>query len=234
MRFDSPLIGGELQRRYQRFLGEVILDSGEKIISYIPNTGSLKGCLSSKARVGLTLDSGSNRKYPYTLQLIQDRNTWVGINTQWANALVSEAIKKQRIPELTGYEHLLAEQRYGAENSRIDWLLTQPERPNCYVEVKNVTASLVERQGNFPDAVTLRGQKHLRELMGLMPQGYRAVLFFCIQRGDVTSWAPAAEIDPQYHQLLSQALKAGVEVLAYRSEVNEWGVEITDRIPIMI
>ena len=234
MRFDNPLLRGALQRRYQRFLGDVILESGEQIVAYIPNTGSLKGCLSAKAPVVLTVENGSNRKYPHTIQLIQDRNAWVGINTQLANALVSEAIKQYRIPELAGYDQLLAEQRYGSENSRIDWLLTQSERPDCYVEVKNVTASLVERQGNFPDAVTLRGQKHLRELMRLISSGARAVLFFCVQRGDIDSWAPAADIDPQYVQLLRQAHKMGVEVLAYRSEVNEWGVAIKDRIPVML
>lgn len=234
MRFDSPLIAGELQRRYQRFLGEVILDSGEKIIAYIPNTGSLKGCLSPKARVGLTVNDDPGRKYPHTIQLIQDHSTWVGINTQWANALVSEAIKKQIIPDLTGYDDMLAEQPYGSENSRIDWVLRHSQRSDCYIEVKNVTASLEKRQSNFPDAVTLRGQKHLRELMRLIPDGDRAVLFFCIQRDDVDCWAPADNIDPRYCELLRQAVAMGVEVLAYRSEVNEWGVTIKDRIPVII
>jgi sugar fermentation stimulation protein A len=160
-------------------------------------------------------------------------STLLGVNTLLSNVLVAEAIENGVITELQGYDALQREVRYGTENSRIDILLQHHERTPCYVEVKNVT--LV--QGStafFPDAVTKRGSKHLRELAYMAQQGCRALIFFCVQRGDVNEVRPAQHIDAQYAQTLRQVLQQGVEALAYSAEVNPQGITLTERVPVVV
>ncbi len=212
-----PLIPGTLIRRYQRFLADVQLANGECITAHCPNSGSMKGCANPGNRVLLSRSANPHRKFPYTWELVEVNGVWVGINTSLPNKLTAEAIATGKIPELARYDSIRPEVRYG-ENSRIDLLLTGPAGA-CYVEVKNVT--LVE--GNhalFPDAVTLRGQKHLKELMREVREGNRGVIFFVVQRADARVFSTADRIDPEYGRLLRLAVASGVEALAWQAQVS--------------
>jgi sugar fermentation stimulation protein A len=168
----------------------------------------------------------------YTWELIWAEGGWVGINTALPNRIVLEAIENRSVSELSGYATVLPEVRYGSEGSRID-LLLENETGRCYVEVKNVT--LVEGgRALFPDAVTLRGQKHLRELMSVVRRGSRGVVFFVVQRGDGDAVAPADAIDREYGRLLREAVATGVEALAYRAHVTPAEICLVERIPVIV
>lgn len=226
MRFEPTLIPGVLLRRYQRFLADVRLADGTMVTAHTPNTGSMKGCCRPGSCVWLRDSGSATRKYPFSWELVEaEPRVLVGINTGLANALVREAIEDGTVAELQGYASIRQEVRYGEENSRIDLLLEEAKGGLCYVEVKNVT--LVENGlALFPDAVSSRGAKHLRELAGMVRQGHRAVIFFCVQRGDAVRVSPADGIDPVYGRTLREALAQGVEALAYRAEVSAAGIRL--------
>jgi len=235
MNFSTPLLAGTLLRRYKRFLADVRLDDGTEITAHTANTGSMRGCCEPGSRVWLSDSGNPERKYRLSWELVQpDGGPIIGINTSLSNRLVREAVESGVIRELQGYGRIRAEVRYGRENSRIDLLLEDhAERPDCYLEVKNVTL----KEGGaalFPDAVSTRGTKHLRELMHVVGDGGRAALCFCVQRGDVESMRPADAIDPEYGHILREAAAAGVEVLAYRAEVNPQGIELLTPLPVRL
>jgi sugar fermentation stimulation protein A len=232
VRFPHPLIPGTLLRRYQRFLADVRLDDGRHVTAHTPNTGSMQGCCRPGSRVWLRDTGNIARKYPLSWELVEaEPEVLVGINTGLANALAREAVESGVVQELQGYASIRQEVRYGEESSRIDLLLENaPGR--CYVEVKNVT--LVEDGAAlFPDAVTQRGAKHLRELAAMVRQGHRAVIFFCVQRADATELRPADRIDPVYGRTLREAMAVGVEALAYRAEVNLDGIALRSPLPVV-
>ena len=232
MLLPRPLYPGTLVRRYQRFLADVELDGGSIVTAHCPNSGSMKGCNLPGSPVLLSHSDKVDRKLRYTWELVMAEGNWVGINTGLPNRLVREGIENGVIIELRGYPSIRPEVRYGEEKSRID-LLLEAHSELCYVEVKNVT--LVE--GNlalFPDAVTTRGQKHLRELMEVVRLGHRGVIFFVVQRSDGESVAPADSIDAEYGRLLRLAAANGVEVLAYRASVSPDEVLLTHRLPVIL
>lgn len=231
MKLPQPLYPGRLIRRYKRFLADVLLDSGETVTAHCPNSGSMKGCNLPGSPVYLSVSSNPKRKYPHTWELVESDGVWAGINTALPNRIVHEAIAAGEVPELAGYDAIRPEVPYGT-GSRIDLLLTG-QRPPCYVEVKNVT--LMEGgRALFPDAVTTRGQKHLRELMEVVRSGGRGVIFFLVQRGDTASVAPADGIDPEYGRLLRLAVANGVESLAYQAEVSPAEICLCRRLPVII
>ena len=226
-----PLTAGILVRRYKRFLADVELEDGSTITVHCPNSGSMMGCAIPGSRVFLSRSSNPGRKYPFTWELVATDGFWAGINTGLPNHLTRAAIEDGTVSELQGYETIRPEVPYG-EHSRIDLLLENPGR-RCYVEVKNVT--LVEQgRALFPDAVTTRGQKHLNELMRVVAEGDRGVIFFTVQRGDGDSVSPADDIDPEYGRLLRLALANGVEALAYRAEVTPEEIRLTKRLPVIL
>ena len=229
MRFAAPLIPGTLIQRYKRFLADVRLDDGTLVTAHCTNTGSMLGCNAPGSHVYLSDQSGRGRKLDYTWELIRVGRTLVGINTLAANRLAREGIETGVIQELQGYERLRAEvpTRPG---SRLDFLLEGPGE-RCYVEVKNVTL-VVDRVATFPDAVSERGTKHLKELMRLRRRGHRAVLLFVIQRGSCPSFRPADEIDPEYGRWLRRAVKAGVEVYPYGARVTTRAIILKDAVPL--
>jgi sugar fermentation stimulation protein A len=232
MLLPSPLFAGRLIRRYQRFLADVTLDDGTVVTVHCPNSGSMKECALPGSRVLLSRSDRPGRKYPHTWELVEVEGDWAGINTGLPNAIVREGIETERVEELRGYGAVRGEVRYGRERSRID-LLLEGVAGRCYVEVKNVT--LVEGgRALFPDAVTLRGQKHLRELMDVVRQGDRGVIFYLVQRHDADAVAPADRIDPEYGRLLRQAVAAGVEAIAYRATVNPSEIRIDRRLPVVL
>lgn len=200
------------------------MESGELLTIHCPNTGSMKNCQPDNARIWFSTSANPKRKYPHTWELVElEDSSLVGINTGLANSLVVEAIENEVVPQLQGYGKIRTEVAYGEQNSRIDILLQDFEnsaRADCYIEVKNVSLGLGDGLGLFPDAVTSRGQKHLQELMHMRSQGYRSVLFFCVQHTGIERVSPADEIDPRYGELLRQAMVQGVEVMAYSTEFN--------------
>jgi sugar fermentation stimulation protein A len=225
------LVEGRLIRRYKRFLADVELMDGSVVIAHCPNSGSMKGCAIPGSRVYLSRSENKGRKLPLTWELVEADGFWAGINTSRPNRLTREAIENGTVTELQGYGSLRPEVPYG-EHSRID-LLLEGEPGRCFVEVKNVT--LVEDdRALFPDAVTTRGQKHLRELMRVVREGDRGVIFFTVQRGDGTAVSPADTIDPEYGRLLRLALDSGVEALAYRALVTPQEIRLTERLPVIV
>jgi sugar fermentation stimulation protein A len=235
MYYQPPLISATLLRRYKRFLADVLLESGEEITVHTPNTGSMLGCSEPASRIWLYDANNPKRKYRYSWVMTERSDgVLVGVDTGLPNRMVPEAIARGIITELQGYATIKPEVVYGNESSRIDLLLSAPERADCYVEIKNVTASDEAGSAIFPDAVTRRGTKHLRELAAMIKAGHRAVIFFCIQRSDISTFRPADEIDPEYGRTLRDAVAAGVEVLAYRTEISPQRVELQHPVAIRL
>jgi sugar fermentation stimulation protein A len=231
MKLPTPLHSGRLIRRYQRFLADVELPDGTRITVHCPNSGSMLGCSTPGSEVLLSSSASPARKHPFTWELAYCDGNWVGINTSRPNRLVHEGIEQGIITELQGYSVIQPEVRYGV-SSRIDLLLSRAEE-RCYVEVKSVT--LVENGlARFPDSVTERGQKHLRELIAMVEQGHRAVNLFVVQRGDGERFAPADVIDPVYGRLLRLAAAAGVELLAYQAVATPSEIKLNRRLPICL
>lgn len=231
--FKSQLQSGVLIQRYKRFLADVQLDSGEVITAHCANTGSMRHCAEPGWQVWLSYSDNPKRKLAYSWELVTtDKGHWIGINTHRANLLVEEAILADRIPELSGYATLKRECKFGTENSRVDFVLCDTQGLDCYVEVKSVTL-LEGEQGYFPDAVSLRGQKHLRELTAVRKQGKRAVLLFCVQHSGIDSVTVANHIDHLYGAELINALANGVEVMAYSTIISSEKILINQRIPFI-
>lgn len=231
MQFSTPLIKGNLVKRYKRFLADVILETGETITVHCPNSGSMRGCSEPDSPVCLSTSDNPKRKYPNTFEMIHNGQCWIGINTSLTNSLVVEAIENKEIKELTSYSSITREVKTSAKN-RLDILLTDGEN-QTYIEVKN--CSLVENNiAMFPDAVTARGTKHLLELADLVNQGHRGIIFFLVQRTDADSFTPASHIDPVYAQTLAEVIEKGVEVLVYQAEVSPEGISVKRALPFSL
>lgn len=227
MKFSPSLQRATLIQRYKRFLADVTLPDGSERTIHCANTGAMTGCATPGNPVWYSTSDNPKRKYPNSWELTQTAQQHrICINTARANALAVEAIENGTIKELQGYERLQTEQKYGSENSRIDILLSAQSKPNCYIEVKSVTLldetqNQQKGQGYFPDAVTTRGQKHLRELTEMAQSGSRAVLLFTVLHSGIEKVSPAHHIDADYSQLLKTAIENGVEVLCYKATLNE-------------
>jgi len=229
MDFPRPLIAGTLIKRYKRFLADVTLADGREITAHCANPGSMMGLAEPGSAVWLSESDNPKRKLKYSWELIEvdlgAGPSLVGINTGHPNALVADAIKAGTVPELGGYASQRREVRYGA-NSRIDILLEDESRPACYVEIKNVHLMREAGLAEFPDSVTARGAKHLRELSDMVAAGHRAVMFFLIQRGDADAFKLAGDIDPTYVQTFNEARAAGVETLCYCCKLSPRGISL--------
>ncbi len=227
MKFDPALETGTVVKRYKRFLADIRLADGSVVTAHCPNSGSMKSCWAEGWRALLSVSDNPRRKLRFTWEMVHNGQCWIGINTQIPNVIAAEAITAGRIPELTGYAELRREVKYG-QNSRVD-IVARNGETECYIEVKNVT--LVDDEGYyaFPDAVTERGRKHLRELMKVVRNGHRGVMLFVIQRSDGTGFRAARDIDPEYAKALRKAHRAGVEILAYLARVTPSMVELTSQ-----
>lgn len=220
------LLSGTLLKRYKRFLADIELDSGETITAHCPNTGPMTGVCHVGSRVMLSRSTNPKRKLAYTWELIEVKATgaasqvWVGVNTALPNRVMKSALEQRLFHELGPYQTIQPEVPYGTDQkSRIDFLLTgTPDNRPIYVEVKNTTWTKGAR-AIFPDTVTTRGQKHLRELTKMVP-GVRSVMVYFINRGDCDEFSPGDEADAMYGQLMREAVKAGVEVLPYRFQIE--------------
>jgi sugar fermentation stimulation protein A len=221
MKFKQPLIHGTFIKRYMRFLVDVKLDSGEIVTAHCTNSGSLKSCLEAGAEVYLSPVNDPNRKTKFTWEMIKIGGNWAGINTSNPNTLALEWIRENKIPGLEGYTQVDREVKFG--DSRFD-IFAKNDKEECFVEVKNVTL----KEGNyalFPDAVTTRGQKHLETLIEVKKSGRRAVMLYVVQRIDVSIFAPAKDIDPDYAEKLRKAHKAGVEIIPMQVKVSPEGID---------
>jgi len=223
-----------LIKRYKRFLADITLKDGTETTLHVANTGAMTGCATPDDIVWYSTSDNKKRKYPFSWEITQtQKNALICVNTLRANQLVEEAIINDAILEFAGYKNLRREVKYGDEQSKIDFLLTDQENRETFIEVKSVTLlgspSTIDneenkendKQGYFPDAITTRGQKHLRELMQMKQQGHRAVLFFAILHSGIESVMPAKHIDAKYTELLIQAAQQGVEVIAYKVKFEE-------------
>lgn len=232
LRFSSPLRKGTLKQRYKRFFADVELPDGRIVVSHCPNTGSMKSCAEPGSTVYLLEHNDPKRKLAFTWELTETTGGFIGVNTARPNQVVSAAIESGNIPELTGYDTFRREAKYG-QNSKIDILLadSRQEKPDCYVEIKNVT---LFREGRiqFPDAVTSRGLKHLDELMTMVQHGHRAVMFFFVNRPEGHAFSVAEDIDPAYVRGLWDAQENGVEILIYRSKITLEGIDVGDPVAL--
>lgn len=233
LKFDV-LRSGRFLRRYKRFLADIELSNGDVLTVHCPNTGAMTGCLQKGSLAYFSESTNKARKYPHTLEWFElSNNAKACINTQLPNKLIHEAIANGVISELQDYNKILTEQKYGGENSRIDLLLSDHKagQPDCYVEVKNVT--LCEGScGYFPDAISLRALKHIRELILMIESGYRAALVFCINHTDIEVLKPADKVHLDYGRLLREAASSGLELYAYRTQISPEEITVERSIPV--
>ena len=236
MKFVSTLIPATLARRYKRFLADVVFESGDVTTVHVANPGAMTGLDRPLSRVWLSDSGNPQRKLPLTWELVEtdlgSGPELVGVNTGHPHQLVAEAIEAGLVPELRGYPSVRREVKYG-ENSRIDFLLDDSARRPCYVEIKNVHLMRKPRLAEFPDSVTERGAKHLRELAAVRASGARAVMLFVIQIPSADSFAVARDIDPVYGAEFDRARSRGVEMLAWRCDVGLGGIEIVAPVTIV-
>ena len=235
MQFEPPLEQGRLRKRYKRFLADIETASGEQLTIHCPNTGSMFNCMQEGGVVWFSRSHDPKRKLPGTWELSETpQGRLACVNTARANGLVEEALHAGVIAELNGFTGVRREVPYGEERSRIDFRLDYPSGP-AYVEVKSVTLGFADSPvAAFPDAVTARGAKHLRELATLARNGVRAVQLYCVNLSGIDAVRPALEIDPGYAAALREAQAAGVEVLAYGSDISPQAIRLVRRLQICL
>ncbi|MFT6834961.1 MAG: sugar fermentation stimulation protein A [Francisellaceae bacterium] len=247
MKFQFPLQKGKWIKRYKRFMVDLTLPNGEELTVHNANTGSMKNCYVEDGDAWYWDSKNEKRKYPNSLELLETPSGHIAcINTSRPNYLVAEAIVNGTVKELQDYNALKMEVRYGNEKSRIDILLSGGEK-DIYVEVKNTTLLETTKNGKvdpegdsidgigfFPDSVSDRASKHLRELMCMVDEGHRGVIFFCVNHTGIKEVRPADHIDPLYGRLLREAKNKGVEILAYKSKITDDDIILKDFIPVVL
>ncbi|WP_319497776.1 DNA/RNA nuclease SfsA [uncultured Cohaesibacter sp.] len=230
MKFETALIPGRLIQRYKRFLADVELEDGTIITAHCANPGSMLGLKDPGSRVWLSRSDNPKRKLAYSWELLELDDAMIGINTSHPNRIAEEAILGGRIEELVGYETLRREVKYG-KNSRIDLLLQDAARPDCYVEVKNVHLLREPGLAEFPDSVTKRGAKHLDELSDMVRAGHRAIMLYLVTRTDADRFALAADIDPAYFEAFGKARACGVEAIVYICDISQEDMVLARALP---
>jgi sugar fermentation stimulation protein A len=235
MQIEEELLRGRLKRRYKRFLADVVLEDGSTETVHCPNPGRMTSCVEPDWEVLLSRSKNKARKLPLTLEMTHNGDSWIGVNTHRANSVVSEAILTGKIPELSDYDSLQREVSDG-RSSRFDIFLPakKPGLQPCFVEVKSVTLLCQNDVLAFPDAVTVRGKRHLEGLCELVTQGYRCVMFFLIQRSDGKVLRPAWDVDPAYCQALIESQERGVEILAYRAKLDPPVLVLDAPVPVLL
>jgi sugar fermentation stimulation protein A len=230
MLLPQPMARGVIAQRYKRFFVDTVLDDGRAITAHCPNPGAMLGVKDQGQGAWVSFSDDPKRKLPWTLQLVEANGGLVGVNTMLPNRLVAEALAAGAIPELAGYATVRPEVKY-AEASRVDFLLTSPDRPPCWLEVKNCHLSRTPPLAEFPDCLAARSTRHLGDLAAMAAQGDRAVALFIVQRTDCDAFSACADLDPAFAKALDRAAAAGVEVLCYRCDISPTEVRISRRIP---
>jgi len=227
-----------LIQRYKRFLADITLKSGVQTTIHCANTGAMTGCAVANNTIWYSTSDNLKRKYPFSWELTQtDEKHFICVNTQRANQLAEEALNNQKISQCKNFQQLKREVKYGDENSKVDFLIVDNIGIKTFIEVKSVTL-LEDGQGYFPDTITTRGQKHLRELIEQVEQGHRAILLFAVLHSGINSVKAAQHLDPKYAELLQLADKKGVEVIAYKASytmiANSVDIQLNQEIPVII
>ena len=231
MNFEDKLISGQFVKRYKRFFVDVKID-GKIITAHCPNTGSMYGLLKKNNKVWLTKSNNPNRKLKYTLQIIQDKKTKVGVNTHLTNKIVLEALQNNLIKEFDKTIEIKPETKFG-NNTRFDFLVTE-NNLKSFIEVKNVTLSRKKGVAEFPDAITSRGLKHIRELIKANKKGYKIYILYLIQRNDCKSFKIADDIDPEYSDSLSKAVKKNLNILCFDCKFSSKGIKLNQIVKFKI
>ena len=229
MDFPDPLLRGTLVKRYKRFMADVMLESGDTVTAHCANTGAMLGVQNPGSEVWLSPARNPDRKLKFTWEMIRIGESLVGINTAHPNKIVAEAIEAGKIPELSGYGDLRREVKYGT-NSRIDILLSEDSKPDCYVEIKNVHLMRDTGVAEFPDSVSTRAAKHQGELANMVEQGARSVTVYLCQREDCDSFRLAADIDPDYARAVKDAKQRGVEAICYACALTPEAITVSHRL----
>ena len=227
MKFNETLIAGEFIKRYKRFFVDVKIGN-EEVVAHCPNTGSMMGLLKKGNKVWLTKSDNPKRKLKYTLQIIKNQSAKVGINTHISNKITLDALKNSIIEKFKNLETIKPEVNFGS-NTRFDFLITEGTKKS-FIEVKNVTLSRKKGVAEFPDAVTLRGLKHIQELLKANQKGYEIYLLYIIQRDDCNTFELAKDIDPKYCELLVKAVKKNLNVLCYDCKFSSKGIKLNRKI----
>ena len=231
MKFNETLIAGQFIKRYKRFFVDVKIGN-EKVVAHCPNTGSMMGLLKKGNNVWISKSNNPKRKLKYTLQIIEDQKSKVGINTHLTNKIVFEALDKRTIKNFENLDKIQSEVKFG-KNTRFDFLITEKYK-KTFIEVKNVTLCREKKIAEFPDAITSRGSKHIEELLEANKKGYKIYLFFVIQRNDCNKFKLAKDIDPEYCELLLKAVKKNLKILCYDCKFSPKGIELNREIQLKI
>ena len=231
MNFEKTLIPGELVKRYKRFFVDVKIHN-TIVTAHCPNTGSMFGLLNKGNKVWLSKNDNPKRKLKYTLQIIEQKNKKVGINTHLTNKIVYEALTDKRIESFKNFDNIQTEVKFG-ENTRFDFFLST-KKQKVFIEVKNVTLSRTEGVAEFPDTITSRGQKHINELVKANKEGYQVYILYVIQRDDCQKFEIAKDIDSKYYELLEKAVKKNLKVLCYDCKFTSKGIKLNHEIKFKI
>ncbi len=232
MQFQTPLIKATLIRRYKRFLADIILPDGQEVTAHCANPGAMTGLMDEGDVVWVEPNDDPKRKLNYSWKLVELAGGGSAcVDTALPNTLAGEALAAGHVAELTGYSGIKREVKYG-DNSRIDFLLSEEEKPDLYLEIKSVTLRRNGDWAEFPDTVTKRGTKHLLELVKMVERGHRSAMLYIVQRTDCASFRIAGDIDPAYAKAFDTARAAGVEMLCYGTNITPTGVKLAGRIPI--
>ena len=231
MIFNKKLISGEFIKRYKRFFVDVKINN-KIITAHCPNTGSMMGLLSANNKVWLSKSENPERKLKYTLQIIENKKSMVGVNTHLTNKIVLEALEENSIKELKNLDNIKSEVKFG-KNTRFDFLISKNNK-KIFVEVKNVTLSRKKGVAEFPDAVTARGLKHINELINASKRGFETYLLFLIQRNDCNQFKIAQDIDPDYYKLLTKAAKKNLNIICYDCKFSPKGIKLNKNIKFIL
>ena len=231
MNFNKKLISGEFIKRYKRFFVDVRIGD-LTVTAHCPNTGSMMGLLKRGNKVWLSKADNPKRKLKYTLQVIEDHNSKVGINTHLTNKIVLDALKKKNIKIFKDLIEIQQEVKFN-DNTRFDFLLIEKTK-KTFIEVKNVTLSRKKGLAEFPDAITSRGLKHIKELLNARRKGYETYLLYLIQRDDCNKFKLARDIDPEYSKLLKKAVKKKLKILCYDCKFSSKGIKLNRMIQVLI
>ena len=226
MRFQTELVPATLIRRYKRFLADCQLEDGREVTAHCANPGSMLGLADPGIRVWLEPNDDPKKKLKFGWRLIEhESGDFTGVDTSIPNKVLAEALRERQVAGLDVYSQIRSEVNYGS-NSRIDFLLSDPDLPDLYVEVKSVTLSRQKGLAEFPDSVTARGAKHLEELANMVKLGHRAMMLYLVQRTDCHQMTLAQDIDPKYAQAFKAAQAAGVDVLVLGTDISPKGITI--------
>ena len=231
MNFENQLISGVLVKRYKRFFVDVKVKN-RIITAHCPNSGSMLGLLDKGNKVWITEAINKKRKLKYTLQIIEENGSMVGVNTHLTNKIVNHALQKNLIKDFSKTVKIKSEQVFG-EHTRFDFYL-EDKNTKSFLEVKNVTLKRKSRIGEFPDSITSRGTKHLNELINATKKGFKAYLLFVVQRNDCDKFEVAKDIDPIYSKTLIKAVKNKVKVLCYDCKFSSKGIILNNKIKFKI